>query len=55
MSNATKNRIKIVIAEPEKTNRWLVEKLERTKPQYQDGVRTEFNQHWILKELLLLL
>ncbi len=27
MSNTTKNRIKIVLAEQEKTNRWLAEKI----------------------------
>lgn len=29
MSNKTKNRIKIVLAEREKTNRWLAERLEK--------------------------
>ena len=40
------NRLKVVLAEKKRTNKWLAEQLGKTLPPFPNGVRTTHNQLW---------
>lgn len=46
MASRELNRLKVVLAEKKRTNRWLAEQLGQTKLPYQNGVPIQVNQTW---------
>ena len=46
MANKELNRLKVVLAEKKKTNKWLGEQLGKDKTTYQNGVLILVSQIW---------
>ena len=46
MANKELNRLKVVLAEKKKTNKWLGEQLGKDKQPYQNGVPILANRTW---------
>lgn len=46
--NEDLNRLKIVLAEHKKTNKWLADQLKRTRLPFQSGVPTIHSRRWRL-------
>lgn len=48
MEEATKdiNRIKVVLVEKKRTNKWLAEQLGKTRQRFPNGAQTLHNQDW---------
>lgn len=42
------NRLKVVLAEKKRTNRWLAAQLGKMKQQYPNGVPTQLSRVWMI-------